>query len=459
MKRKVTEIPPYPVSPTKLTKIVQESQDKKINIDFWYSGNHIVKLWEQYLKTTDENIKFYSTNNEVLESIFNDLSQQKEVVIVLDGNDKLHLNKNGETLTLCGEVKNQSEEGKKKIKDAIEQIKTYNENNNNIIINHVIIFPYHLSNHWNLGKITLQLESNKITKATIDILDPYGGQTDKSSNKYKFIIDAITSDDKNITIDISQYNHTKQQNDGTSCGAITAENGKEFLKKTDDNEDLLAATYIKGALELRENHVNEINLQEFYETQRDNKSYDANGDKPLENKDDIISDLNKMLEEVSSVRDIMQKLQEVKKAGTEEENNIKAQKLNELKQEIIKYSNDKSIELSSKLLTSNSGWREGAMDLIESHIETPVISVVADESLGLDNRYDFTEELKAEGLKNTLHGNMYQLGLLTLTAYRAHQANKKFHLITEAAEFEKFDDLVIDYGNSITFLQAKHIVN
>jgi uncharacterized protein YehS (DUF1456 family) len=73
-----------------------------------------------------------------------------------------------------------------------------------------------------------------------------------------------------------------------------------------------------------------------------------------------------------------------------------------------------------------------------------------------DLRTEIGTGLTPDGLKKSLHGNMYQLGLLTLAALRAERAEKAFYLITEAAEYEKFDDLVIDYGESITFLQAKH---
>jgi len=66
------------------------------------------------------------------------------------------------------------------------------------------------------------------------------------------------------------------------------------------------------------------------------------------------------------------------------------------------------------------------------------------------------EVLTPEGLKPTQHGVSYQLALLTLAAIRAQNKGKSFHLVSEAKECEKFDDLVIDYGDSITFLQAKH---
>jgi hypothetical protein len=66
------------------------------------------------------------------------------------------------------------------------------------------------------------------------------------------------------------------------------------------------------------------------------------------------------------------------------------------------------------------------------------------------------ENLKGAGLKSTLHGVLYQLSLLTLVASRAHREKKRFYLSSEASEFGKFDDLVIDYGDGITFLQVKH---
>ncbi|XP_047142133.1 uncharacterized protein LOC124816575 [Hydra vulgaris] len=66
------------------------------------------------------------------------------------------------------------------------------------------------------------------------------------------------------------------------------------------------------------------------------------------------------------------------------------------------------------------------------------------------------KDLTWGGLKKTFHGCIFQLGLLTLSAVRANSSEKSFYLITEAKEFEKFDDLVIDYGDHITVLQAKH---
>ena len=65
-------------------------------------------------------------------------------------------------------------------------------------------------------------------------------------------------------------------------------------------------------------------------------------------------------------------------------------------------------------------------------------------------------ELKAGGLKNNLHGGLYQWSLLTWVAVKASDSEKNFDLITEDEKFKKFDDLVLKYEDKIIFLQAKH---
>ena len=52
------------------------------------------------------------------------------------------------------------------------------------------------------------------------------------------------------------------------------------------------------------------------------------------------------------------------------------------------------------------------------------------------------QNIKTGGLRNNFHGDMYQLSLLIIAAYRAHTAKKEFLIISEAEKFGKFDDLV-----------------
>ena len=44
-----------------------------------------------------------------------------------------------------------------------------------------------------------------------------------------------------------RINNLKQQYDASLCGAITAENGKEFLKYTNNQNNLLQKSYTYGA--------------------------------------------------------------------------------------------------------------------------------------------------------------------------------------------------------------------
>lgn len=58
--------------------------------------------------------------------------------------------------------------------------------------------------------------------------------------------------------------------------------------------------------------------------------------------------------------------------------------------------------------------------------------------------------------KATLQGDIFQLKLLMAVALRARKLAQGFVLNTEVKDAEKFDDLVIEYINTATVLQAKH---
>jgi len=58
--------------------------------------------------------------------------------------------------------------------------------------------------------------------------------------------------------------------------------------------------------------------------------------------------------------------------------------------------------------------------------------------------------------KATLKGDVFQLKLLMAVAITAHSRALKFVLNTEVKEADKFDDLVIEYEDVATVLQAKH---
>ncbi|GAB6032265.1 hypothetical protein CHUAL_010907 [Chamberlinius hualienensis] len=73
------------------------------------------------------------------------------------------------------------------------------------------------------------------------------------------------------------------------------------------------------------------------------------------------------------------------------------------------------------------------------------------------------ENYVAYGLKNSLHGDIYQLKLLMLFLKRGLDLKYAFRLATEWEEAEKFDDIVFEFHESglihYRFFQAKHKAN
>jgi len=107
---------------------------EKPNTEFLYRGNDIVKLWEQYLKSLNPTIKFYLGDEGYVVSIFNGLAQNKEVTIVTNLDNTPYQNKDGKTITLCGEINYKGADVVDKstfieirIREVIEQIKSYND--------------------------------------------------------------------------------------------------------------------------------------------------------------------------------------------------------------------------------------------------------------------------------------------------------------------------------------------
>jgi len=349
----------------------KELSSKDANGSFLYRGNDIVKLWEQYLKSVNAELKFYLDSEHTLASIFTGIAQNHEVALVLNSNNSPYQNKDGHSLTLCGEVnyvETNSIDGtnsiKNKLSASIAQIKSYNDTHDTKITNHIIIFPYHAGPlHWNLGKIELVLpKSSSIVGAYIDIYEPFGGQ----ASGYDDLIKDINSLDDFQLIKIirkeSVTKHIKQQYDGTSCGTITAENGKEFLKGEADGANLLESVYPTGANKLRLQHINEINEEAFFVAQRDNIAYEATGDKPIDNRYEIIKALRELIQKPENdwIKQVIFSIQQSK------EDIIIRESLDLFKQFLIQIdlSSNTDLEISSQILKPNSEFREGAIDLI-----------------------------------------------------------------------------------------------
>lgn len=83
------------------------------------------------------------------------------------------------------------------------------------------------------------------------------------------------------------------------------------------------------------------------------------------------------------------------------------------------------------------------------------------ENTSNGERWNRKEPHGASGLKNSLHGTIYQLKYLTLISNRARMKGCAFSLSTEMDDAEKFDDLVFEYEENPRsrvhrFMQMKH---
>jgi len=348
---------------------------EKPNTGFLYRGNDIVKLWEQYLKSLNPTIKFYLGDEGYVGSIFNGLAQNKEVAIVTNPDNTPYQNKDGKTITLCGEINykgadvvDKSTFIETRIREVIEQIKSYNDeaSHETKIINHIVIFPYHTGPlHWNLGQIELKFnqDDSSLLEAYINIYEPYGGQ----ASGYKDLIKDINSLDAFNIVKIEQEETVepliKQQYDSSSCGAITAENGKEFLKHQADENNLLKLPYTPGASELRERHIQGINEEAFFIAQRDNKAYAAKGDKSIEHQFEITQLLKKLIQKPEN-----DWIKQVIILTQAEEDDIIRDNLDLFKQFLIQLdlSDDTNVKISGNILRLNGSFKEGAIDLIKT---------------------------------------------------------------------------------------------
>ncbi len=336
----------------------------KPNPSFFYRGNDIIKLWEQYLKQSfdnnGENVQFYTEDGNI-SSIFNGLTQQKEIAIILNHDGTLYRNNDGYTITLCGEIDYKYEDISGKIKAVLDQIIAYNQSNENKIANHIILFPYHVSHvHWNLGVVGLQVdEGNVVSNHTISVYEPYGGQTEAENyilKQISLILPGSTPTSKKVI-------NKSQQNDGSSCGAITAENGKEFLKKQAFEQNMLEIQYPKGATELRSRHIEEINEEAFYQTQMKNRAYEAKGDKSIENQFEIIKLLREIIEipKYDWVKPVLFLTQD-------QDDEIKRESLDLFKKFLIQLNISAGIEqqVVTSILRNDGGFKAGSIDLIST---------------------------------------------------------------------------------------------
>lgn len=265
-----------------------------INNHFFYRGNDIVKIWEKHLKQINPEIKFYAKHD--LEdsyvecnTLFNDMTQQKESALILKPDGSLHTNYLHQSVSICGEIDRKGDFAEANLSKIKNLLLAYNADLNHIkITDHVILFPYHVTGlHWNLCELQVTLnEENTITVNSINLYEPLRLNSNpfESSQNHLFKTVFKVMEGGFIEEQIEEYQtkckvyFTEQQYDGALCGAIASENGKEFLNLEQTEKANILYKTAEEQFALRFQHCLEINSPTYSYAQLQNQAYNVSGD-------------------------------------------------------------------------------------------------------------------------------------------------------------------------------------
>ena len=312
----------------------------EVNTEAEYNENQILLVWDTYIvinclkyfaaskyfekkqhaedemetdqskKEQDKEIQDFIIQNSLKNLCRKDqISLEKEAGLLLNQDNKLYKNCLDQSVSICSSVDKNTNQAfnliTHNLEVAIDQLLIWNNlqtDANNRITNHIILFPYHITNiHWTLGTLKLKINSDALTNATIEIYNPlpdHGGR--KVSNEaLDYIQQLIDSKFSNSKVKLSslETKKIKQQNDGSSCGVISAENGKAFIS-SDNIDTLLIEIYPTGAEDLRTKQLVEVDRIDFFKAQRDDKRYYDPAYKLPDNYDDLkksfLKDINSL---------------------------------------------------------------------------------------------------------------------------------------------------------------------
>ena len=119
--------------------------------------------------------------------------------------------------------------------------------------------------------------------------------------------------------------------------------------------------YSPGAKELRQNHIQEINLNTFLEAQLLDEVYEAKGDKKIDNQKDIIELLENIIntDKYNWVKNVLMNI-------LSSQDNILRDNFNLFKQFIVQLSvsDTNNLDKFQAILNNNLEFQEGAIDLI-----------------------------------------------------------------------------------------------
>lgn len=261
----------------------------QVNTSSYYNEQQILKVWDIYINTQGLRYWFGSEEGITIFSDANSMNVAKRSGILLNEDGTLFINESGKSVSISGAVDYMSYANllggyngiTNDLNVALEQIKAWNSihHDDHKISSHTIIFPYHITVlHWGLGVLSLNFDRNAL-QDNMQIIELYNPLPDcggiKISNEVKNEI--LTSIREifvtpTITLDNPEKDYTKQQNDGTSCGVISAENGKDII----DGKIVqvrVNTVYETGTQMLRTQHLLEVSCARFTEMQLHNEEW------------------------------------------------------------------------------------------------------------------------------------------------------------------------------------------
>jgi uncharacterized protein with HEPN domain/predicted nucleotidyltransferase len=245
----------------------------------------ILKVWESYIQKKQLKYLVSEQLNEAA-TLFNGMSLQQEAAILIKADNTIYKRQNdGKSISFCSSVNCENlvsiDAGFNQISfnfnQALKQLKVWQEQNSNQALeNHVILFPYRIRAtpaHWALGVIELTFGNDrKLTSAIVAVYNPL--PTCGGTKVNPIVKDELEQTIQTVfgypTINLQSIEpfaaYRKQQNDGNACGPIIAENGKDFIDGVEaEVNSRLAREYPKDAVNLRLQHFNELDDDEFIE--------------------------------------------------------------------------------------------------------------------------------------------------------------------------------------------------
>ncbi len=284
-----------------------ENNKEDVNQNALYDENMILAIWDSYIRA--QKGVYFTINDTNTQQILDSLIQADSLApsspagLILNTDYSLFFNHEEKTVSVCGPL-SRTMNAFEKIPDwselfllnldcAIQGLKKWNNlYPDSKIENHQFLFPYCVSeNHWALGIVELQIakiesKSTTFTTKAYNPLPSCGGIT-VSETIVEHLEQLLKKEFGDHTIkQTSRPRNFRQQDDGSSCGTISAENGKYFLSHKISEHNPLEITYPWGAKILRQQHLAEVNREDFYHAQKNNISYYISKiDKPENYKD------------------------------------------------------------------------------------------------------------------------------------------------------------------------------